>query len=390
MTAARAPARPVIRRAEPERLRIVHLLNHTHRLNGHVHAAVDLACAQSRLGHDVTICSGGGSFDDLLLANGVAVVRIVQERRPLAVLRAVPALAQLARHADVMHAHMMTSALLALPGCVLSRVPLVTTVHNAFQRSAIAMGVGRRVIAVSAAVGRSMARRGIPAGRLRVVLNGTIGAARFEGAPPEPRQLASPSVLFVGGLHPRKGVGDLIAAFGLVHAANAAARLTIVGEGPSLDAYRRDAAAAGCADAVTFAGAQSDPRSFLQGADVFVLPSHADPAPLVLSEAREAGCAIIATDVDGIPELLEGGRAGILVPPRDPKALAAAIRALIDDPGELARWRRNSQVDIAHLGIARVARDTLAVYAECLRPAPQPSSAGDRIAPAVATEHRRA
>jgi glycosyltransferase involved in cell wall biosynthesis len=49
--------------------------------------------------------------------------------------------------------------------------------------------------------------------------------------------------------------------------------------------------------------------------------SHADPAPLVLSEAREAGCAIVATNVDGIPELLEHGQAGILVPARDRTAL---------------------------------------------------------------------
>ena len=372
-------------RAVPEALRILHLLNHTHRLNGHVHAAVDLACAQARLGHDVTVCSGGGDFDALLRANGVSVVRLVQERRLAAILRAVPALARLARRAEVVHAHMMTSALLALPGCALTRVPLVTTVHNAFQRSAVMMGVGRRVIAVSAAVGRSMARRGIPARRLRVVLNGTIGAARFEGAALAPEPLAAPSILFVGGLHPRKGVADLIAAFARVHAVNGAARLTLVGEGPSLGAYRNAATAAGCADAVTFAGAQHDPRPYLAGADIFVLPSHADPAPLVLSEAREAGCAVVASDVDGIPELLASGRAGILVPPRNPEALAAAILSLTDDPTELARWRRNSQIDIEQLSVARVARDTLAVYAECLTPARRASAAEGRLAPSGAT-----
>ena len=160
-------------------MRILHTLNHTHRLNGHVHAAVDLACAQAALGHEVAVCSAGGSFDGLLAANGVGVIHLDQERRPSTAARAVAGLVRHVRRGrfDVVHAHMMTSALLAWPACRLARIPLVTTVHNEFQRSAVLMGIGTRVIAVSGAVGRSMARRGVPRSRLRVVLNGTIGAA---------------------------------------------------------------------------------------------------------------------------------------------------------------------------------------------------------------------
>ena len=375
----------------PERMRILHVLNHTQRLNGNVHAAIDLACAQARLGHSVTLCSGGGSFDDLLRAHRIDVVRVDQRRRPLTILRAVLALDQHIRSADIVHAHMMTSALLAWPGCLLRGVSLVTTVHNAFERSAIAMGVGRRVIAVSAAVGRSMAQRGISVRRLRVVLNGTIGSPRVDPEPGLPSAApratpispavetstgriadipgsTGPSLLFIGGLHPRKGVTDLLVAFERVHAVDSRSRLTLVGEGPHEAAYREQAARMTCASAVTFAGGQSDPRPFLAAADVFVLPSLADPAPLVLSEARAAGCAVVATAVDGIPELLENGRAGILVPPSDPARLGHALLSLIKDPSELALWRRRSQYNIEHLSIDRVVRETLAVYAECLRP----------------------
>jgi glycosyltransferase involved in cell wall biosynthesis len=375
----------------PERMRILHVLNHTERLNGNVHAAIDLACAQARLGHSVTLCSGGGSFDDLLRAHDIDVVRVDQKRRPLNLLRAVLALDRHVRSADIVHAHMMTSALLVWPSCLLRGVSLVTTVHNAFERSAIAMGVGRRVIAVSAAVGRSMARRGIPARRLRVVLNGTIGSARLDPEPDHPAPLSrtpptppageapsgriadapdatGPNLLFVGGLHPRKGVADLLDAFERVHAGNPGSRLTLVGEGPYEAAYRAQAARMTCASAVTFAGGQSNPRPFLAAADIFILPSLADPAPLVLSEARASGCAVVATAVDGIPELLENGRAGILVPPSDPVRLGDAILSLVEDPRELALWQRNSQYNIEHLSITRVVRETLAVYAECLRP----------------------
>ena len=96
--------------------------------------------------------------------------------------------------------------------------------------------------------------------------------------------------------------------------------------------------------------------------NIFVLPSHADPAPLVLSEAREAGCAVIGSSVDGIPQLLEDGEAGLLVPPRDPAALAGMLGHLLEAPERIADWRRKSQFRIERLTIERVARETLEVY----------------------------
>lgn len=257
---------------------------------------------------------------------------------------------------------MMTSAVLAWPACKLGGVPLVTTVHNEFEKSAILMGLGTRVIAVSTAVSRSMQKRGIPPSKLRVVLNGTIGAARSRDRARTPIDLGSPAILFVGGQHPRKGLPDLLEAFDAVHARHATARLCIVGDGPCLAAYREMAGKMACASAVTFAGAQADPFPWMLGADIFVLPSHADPAPLVLSEAREARCAIVATEVDGIPQLLEQGAAGILVPPRDPAALAAALCSLIDNPASIEEWKEKSQHKLDYLTIERVARETLDVY----------------------------
>lgn len=347
-------------------MRIVHLLNHTRQLNGHVHAAVDLACAQKELGHEVAIASGGGDFDTLLSENGIENVLIDHERRPVTLLKSLAALQRYVRSSrpDVIHAHMMTSAVLAWPVCRLAGIPLVTTVHNEFEKSSILMGLGTRVIAVSAAVARSMAARGVSQSRIKVVLNGTIGAVRFRNRDRTPMPLERPAVVFVGGLHPRKGLPDLLAAFEAVHAANPAARLYVVGNGPHREEYIERAQAMKCAAAVSFLGAQQNPYRWMTGADVFVLPSHADPAPLVLSEAREAGCAIVATQVDGIPELLDGGEAGILVPPHDPARLAEAVISLIEDPAKLADWRARSQVNIDLMKIDRVAQETIAIYRE--------------------------
>jgi len=345
-------------------LRVLHLLNHTRRMNGHVYAALDLACAQTELGHQVTIGSGGGDFDAFLAANNVGTIFIDHARRSATLLKALLDLRKFVRNTrpDIVHAHMMTSALLAWPVCKAARIPLVTTVHNEFQKSSILMGLGTRVIAVSAAVGRSMEKRGISRARLDVVLNGTIGSARFKGRNWTPLSLESPAVLFVGGQHPRKGLPDLFAAFDIVHRRNPATRLYVVGGGPFLQTYIEMVRLLDCGAAVTFLGAQDDPYPWMAGADIFVLPSHADPAPLVLSEAREAGCAIVATDVDGIPELLEHGRAGILVPARDPTKLSDAISSLIENPEELARWKQRSQENVGYLRIERVVRETLGVY----------------------------
>lgn len=360
-------------------MRILHLLNHTEQSNGHVHAAVDLACEQSRLGHAVAVASGGGDFDALLAHHGVETFAIDHRRQAIPLLKSAAALRRLVRdwRADIVHAHMMTSAVLAWPVCRLAGIPLITTVHNAFEKSAILMGLGTRVIAVSAAVGASMQQRGIPAARLRIILNGTIGSARFGQRDVATVTLDSPSILFVGGLHPRKGLADLFAAFDLVHRQHPAARLHIVGDGPFADSYRASVAELPCREAVRFEGSQQDPFRWMLGADIFVLPSHADPAPLVLSEAREAGCAVVATEVDGIPEMLEGGKAGILVPARDPEALAAALSGLVADSGTIKYWRERSQIRIDHLKISRVVRETLDVYDDAIK------QRGRKVVPAL-------
>lgn len=345
-------------------MKILHVLNHTTKSNGHVHAAVDLACEQAATGHRVTIASEGGDFDALLTRHHVAVEYLGHRRKlhklPVEMLSFFRLFRRL--RPDVVHAHMMTSAVLAWLPCQVLRIPLVTTVHNEFEKSAILMGLGKRVIAVSESVRNSMERRGISRKRLRVVLNGTIGSARMENPDPQPVTLKKPNVMFVGGLHPRKGLVDLFDAFEIAHRTHKDATLYIVGAGPFEDEYKAYVSRLDCAAAVSFLGTVAKPLPYLSSADIFVLPSHADPAPLVISEAREAGCAVIGTSVDGIPQLLNFGEAGILVPPKNPGELARAISDLLADKDTLATWRSRSQDKIDFLKIARVSRDTLEVY----------------------------
>jgi glycosyltransferase involved in cell wall biosynthesis len=345
-------------------MRIMHFLNHTLANNGHVHVAVDLACTQSRMGHSVSVVSGGGAFDHLFAANGVEHVVIDQRRALPNLIRVIYKSRSIVSSIspDIIHAHMMASAGLVFVLRRFMKFKLVTTVHNEFEKSAIIMGVGDRVVAVSKAVAESMARRGIRRSKLRIVLNGTIGSPRLSSEPPQPKPLSHPAITFVGGLHPRKGVDDLITAFKTVCARVPAASLYLVGDGPYLNAYKELSAQTGVGDKIQFCGPQADPRSYLLGSDLFVLASHAEPGALVLPEAREAGCAIIATSVDGIPEMLDGGEAGILVPPSRPDLLAEAMVEVLTNKGLLADMRARSRKNLDHFTVNRAAKDYLTVY----------------------------
>ncbi|MBA4072495.1 MAG: glycosyltransferase [Gemmatimonas sp.] len=350
-------------------MKILHLLNHVDRVgNGIVHVAVDLACLQAQAGHDVWVASKGGAYEALLGRYGVRHVHVDQTRRPLAIWRALRALRALLRdeRIEVVHAHMVTGYLLARVLRVAAPWRLVASVHNEWQRSSTLMGGADRVITMSENAIVRLAARGLRREKLRAVRNGTVGSPRLLDALREAVTLRQPAIVTVAGLYERKGIADLIGAFDLLAPAHPDAQLYIVGEGPDRARFEALAAASPARARIHFEGFRPSPRPYLTQAAVFVLASHAEPGGLVLPEARDCGCAIVATAVDGSPELLENGRAGILVPPRDAPALAAAITRLLDDPMECERWRTAARANLDWLRIERQHEETLAVYRDAI------------------------
>jgi glycosyltransferase involved in cell wall biosynthesis len=128
--------------------------------------------------------------------------------------------------------------------------------------------------------------------------------------------------------------------------------------------FEAQAQSTAVSDRIHFEGFQSEPQRYLLATDIFVLASHRDPSPLVIPEAREAGCAIIASDVDGIPEALDKGQAGILVPPTDSNALGAALKQLLSNSAILHKWKKQAQTNLEWLTVSRVHEETLDVYSE--------------------------
>lgn len=146
-------------------------------------------------------------------------------------------------------------------------------------------------------------------------------------------------LLFVGRLRIRKGVEVLLAALARLRAAHPEARLLVAGDGEHRRALERTAAALGVADAVTFLGRcdAARVRALLAGARLLAVPSIYEGMPLVVLEAMEAGVPVVASRVSGIPEVVEDGVTGWLVPPEDPQALAAALAAAMEDAEEARR-----------------------------------------------------
>ncbi|WP_017656209.1 glycosyltransferase family 4 protein [Fortiea contorta] len=349
-------------------MRVLHILNHVQEIgNGIVNVAVDLACIQAKNGHDVAVASSGGEYEALLARYGVQHFSLDQTRTPIKLIKATWRYRKIIKQfqPDIVHAHMMTGVVLGRILKASSVYALISTVHNEFQRSAVLMGLADRVIAVSHAVAQSMIQRGIPAQRLRVVANGTLGSVRTRSLEQyRPAQLQRPAITTVAGMYKRKGIAELISAFTEIATDFPQTHLYLVGNGPDRTIFEAQAQNSGVSDCIHFEGFQPEPQSYMLATDIFVLASHRDPSPLVIPEAREAGCAIVASNVDGIPEALDHGKAGLLVQPADNHALAIALRELLSSPEVLQRWKQQATHNLERLSVARVNQETLAIYQE--------------------------
>lgn len=351
-------------------MRIVHFLNHARQANGHVCLAVDLACEQARQGHEVYFVSGHCDFTRVIEENGVNYIPIPEvSSRPKQLWKLWKSLMEVSGKVqpDIVNAHMVASALSAKAAQLFSGFKLVTTVHNSFDPQAKYMGVGDRVIAVSQSVKSEMISKGISQKKLRVVKNGTIGGARRPLRSETEVQLSKPAIATVAGLHPRKGIADLVDAFDIVTKTHKEANLYIIGEGPMRAEYEERARALECGDQVHFLGFLEDPQSILASVDIFVLASHAEPFGLVLLEAREMGCALIGTKVGGIPEVLHQGEIGVLVEAQSPQKLGMAISELLADEARLNALKKAASTDLEECTVAYMSEQTMKVYRELVK-----------------------
>jgi glycosyltransferase involved in cell wall biosynthesis len=323
-------------------VRIVHLVISGGLAGGQV-VALRLARAARGRGDEVTfVAPAAGEFVDQAASEGfpVALADLNRAYR----IRAAGRLRRPLREADLLHTHTLAGA--NVLSRLASAVPIVAHLHieNHF-RPATEPVLRRldnwtarrcaRLIAVSEDTRRAYERQGYPRGRIEVVYNGVdvdgIGTGdglRAElGVPGD-----APLVGEIARLCDVKGQRELIEALPSLPEA----RLVLAGidqeQGGAFQAgLERDAERLGVRDRVVFAGHRDDGARLLDSLDVFVLPSWTEGLPLVVLEAMARRRPVVATPVGGTAEVVADGETGLLVPPRDPHALAAAIRRLLDD-----------------------------------------------------------
>jgi phosphatidylinositol alpha-mannosyltransferase len=192
-------------------------------------------------------------------------------------------------------------------------------------------------IAVSAAA-RHFIDRYFP-GDYKVIPNG-VDVDRFARAVPVARwEDGTRNILFVGRLEPRKGLLDLLKAYRILRSTGCSCRLLVIGTGPQEREARRYVMTRKL-PSVEFLGRVGDDEkaALYRSADVFVSPATGrESFGIVLLEAMAAGTPVVCSDIHGYKGVVRRGREGLLVPPRNPKALAAAVLQLFADPAEAAR-----------------------------------------------------
>jgi glycosyltransferase involved in cell wall biosynthesis len=216
-----------------------------------------------------------------------------------------------------------------------------------------------------------------PRARVVVVPNGVpsdaINAAA--GAAPTAADEQAARILFLGRADPIKGIGDLLAAVAALVPAFPDLQLVIGGPDDAME-LRRDAAALGIADRVVLPGwlDATAKRAELARAAVFCLPSHAEGLPLAMLEAMAAAKAVVVTGVGAMPEVVDDGVNGLVVPPRDVGALTAALARVLADDALRAMLGRNARATVAaHYSAAAVSARLAALYRELALPcAPAP------------------
>ena len=200
-----------------------------------------------------------------------------------------------------------------------------------------------RVVANCEAIRASVVESGvIDADRVTVVRNGIdAGRVRKGGGPTLRRDLGiepdAPVVAVLGRLAPDKGHHIAIEAFADYAASRPSARLVIAGGGKLMSALKDKASKVASPGSVIFMGHVDDVGSVLDASDVVLVSSFREGMPHVVLEAMAAGTPVVATSVAGIPEMIEDGRSGVLIPPGSTAAASEALRGLLADRKESKR-----------------------------------------------------
>lgn len=217
--------------------------------------------------------------------------------------------------------------------------------------------------------------RFVPEDRVAVVFNG----APLDQFAPRPRDdgyavrgelgipMTAPVITTIGRLNAQKGHDTLIAAAGQVIVRHPEVRFLIAGDGDLMAPLKAQAATLGVSEQIVFAGHRKDIPEILAATDVLCISSNYEGTPLVLFEAMAAGKAVVSTAVDGCREVIKDKQSGLLVPPKDPEKLGAALIKVVEDVPLRARLEKAALAASKRYDISECVRLMQQIYDDVLR-----------------------
>jgi glycosyltransferase involved in cell wall biosynthesis len=250
---------------------------------------------------------------------------------------------------DLVHTHGYFADLMGIPAARLLGIPHISTCHGFISNDVhlklynwldrIALRFSGKIIAVSDDIRRDLIGRGIRPSRVMTLQNavdGNISEDLFLQHRNEKRKYlritdGDFAVGYVGRLSEEKGVKYLLRACSLLRRSGVAVRVLLIGEGTQRQELEILARDEDLEDVTYFAGFRRDVESWLPAFDVVVLPSLNEGTPMSVLEAMALGVPVVATAVGGIPQMIDNGRNGILVPPGDTEKILEALCLLHAD-----------------------------------------------------------
>jgi len=331
-----------------------------------------------RRGHDVDMLTSRSrpELPRRETRGGVQVRRVwMPSRTPLGwaahVATTFRAHRQLARQADVLHAHTFACAPPAMASARYLGLPFVLTLHTShfLMRAGRPLWRGflRRVIAsadyllATSAEIRDVALRLYPHPRAEVMTN-AVDTERFRPAERQNGGGASRRIVVPRRLFPKNGVEHFVRAMPAI-TAEADVEAHVIGDGPQRQRLEALAGSLGVAERIRFLGSRANDEmpALLAEADVAVIPSLMEATSIAALEAMACGVPVAASAVGGLPEIIDG-RVGALFPPADPAALAAAVVELLRRPDLEELGREGRRRVVANWSIDRLVARHLTIY----------------------------
>lgn len=347
-------------------------------LGGVETGTVDMALSLAKLGHKSVVASSGGELAGTLQKAAVTHYSLdVRTKSPILMLRNIRVLYNIIKKEkiDLVHARSRVPAWPAFFAARLARVPFITTCHGYYSRHlfSFVMGWGKLVIVPSNVIGRRQIKDfGVPFNRVRYIPR-SVDIEKFKFKSPREKDRLEPIVGIIGRISPIKGHIYFLRAMAKVARHIPHIKIWIIGDaGRGKEAYKEEIDVfikrLGLSANVEFLGKQRDIPHILNQLNLIVVPTVGEEAfGRVIIEAQAAGVPVVASRVGGIVDIIEDGVNGLLVPPRDPQAVADKAVQILRDTNlavALAASGRKSVED--KFTLTQMVGATIKVYEEAM------------------------